>query len=146
MKTEHQQQVEEFMRKAGQDVPEVPTVPDVETRRLRASLIYEEAMETIAALGFEVYWDFEDLTPQFREVSPCDLIEVIDGCCDIKVVTTGTLSAFGIPDEPFQKLIDESNLAKFAKGSYKRGDGKWMKPPGWQAPDIEGLLKQLSQP
>jgi predicted HAD superfamily Cof-like phosphohydrolase len=148
MKSEHQQRVEEFMRKAGQDVPPVPFVPGEETLILRAKLIMEEALETINAMGVFPYGldgdEIQMSSIEFHADEEPNLIEVIDGCCDISVVTTGTLSAFGIPDAPFLKLIDESNLAKFAEGSYRREDGKWMKPPGWQAPDIEGLLKRIS--
>jgi predicted HAD superfamily Cof-like phosphohydrolase len=69
--------------------------------------------------------------------------EVIDGCCDLKVVTTGTLSAFGLPDELFQEEVDTNNLAKFGPGGRRREDGKWVKPPNHKPPDIAGLLKRL---
>ncbi|RME85522.1 MAG: hypothetical protein D6785_04320, partial [Planctomycetota bacterium] len=54
MKSPHQKRVEEFMRLAGQEIPEVPTLPDEKTRLLRSKLILEEALETIHALGFAV--------------------------------------------------------------------------------------------
>ena len=55
MKSDHQLSVEEFMRNALQDVPDDPALPNEVVRLLRARLIFEEAKETIAALGFELH-------------------------------------------------------------------------------------------
>lgn len=151
MKSEHQKRVEDFMAKAGQVVPDTPTMPDEETRWLRAKLILEEAFETAEGLGFvpsswisyDRQMEINKLQFNFRKIEP-DLNEIIDGCCDVKVVTTGTLSACGIPDEPFQQAVDENNLAKFGPGGYRREDGKWVKPAGHKPPDIAGILASLS--
>lgn len=154
MKTEHQKRVENFMRKAGQDVPANPTVPDAETRTLRAKLILEEALETVKAMGINVTTlnlingvnvgvdlssSLENL--KFTATDDVDIIEVADGCADITVVTTGTLSAFGISDEELLKVVDEHNLAKFGPGGHRRGDGKWIKPSDLQPPNIEKVLE-----
>lgn len=116
-KSDHQLRVEDFMRKAGQEVPDKPTIPSEEVRLLRAKLILEEAVETIHALGFDIEGDIDpdyNLTDMIiPHTLGCDIKEVIDGCCDIAVVTTGTLSAFGIADVIPQKEVDHSNLAKF---------------------------------
>lgn len=154
MKSKHQQQVEEFMRVGEQEVPEVPTKPDFETRKLRAQLIMEEAIETIDALGIIAFpkssmncLEFNDLEfVDLRRDDEIDLIKIIDGCCDIAVVTTGTLSACGIPDKPFQDIVNRANLAKFPNGEViKNEDGKIQKPVGWQPPEpqIEELLNEL---
>ena len=74
--------------------------------------------------------------------APC-LEGIADGCADIKVVTTGTLSAFGIPDMMIQEEVDAANLRKFSEGGYRREDGKWMKPPDWTPPDIDGILELM---
>lgn len=162
MNYNHQAAVDEFMEKAGQALPKRPGIPNRETRYLRAKLILEEAVETIKALGFSVAVTsivgprdssseetFEfcvakrdgstdvDLVDRFEP----DLIEIIDGCCDISVVTVGTLSACGCEHETFQREVDASNLRKFGPGGHRREDGKWMKPPDWKKPDIEGILK-----
>ena len=151
----HQQCVDEFMRKVPQELPARPKVPGKKTRFLRAKLILEESMETLAALGFKlaseddsattptVALDVKGITLNFVEQEP-DLVEIIDGCADIIVVTTGTLSACGIPDSRFQREVDESNLRKFAPGSWQRDDGKWMKPKDWTPPNIKGLLDELN--
>lgn len=139
------------MQKAQQDVPLKPVIPNEEVRLLRARLILEEALETIAALGFGVYVD------EVKETSPLvcsenvifdgegcepDLIEIADGCADLSVVTIGTLSACGIADKPLLFAIDDSNLRKFDPGSYCRDDGKWMKPPTWKKPPLDKVLRK----
>lgn len=108
--TNEQQQVKEWMQAFGQECPEKPTIPSLEVRKLRAKLILEEALETIAALNIGVYvedtdnemaclQDVSDFT--FTEwdgparPSP-NLKEILDGCEDLKVVVEGTLAACGL--------------------------------------------------
>jgi len=145
MRTIHQQKVDKFMILAGQEVPTKPMIPDEETRKLRASLILEESLETIKALGFlpkvansTVYIE----SVKFESAFEPNMIEVADGCADVKVVTTGTLTAFGIDDNELQDVVDENNLAKFGPGGHRREDGKWMKPPDHQPPNIEKVLNE----
>lgn len=141
------------MHHAGQETPAAPTIPDEETRVLRAKLILEEALETVKALGVGVRVTTDDGREvdfhhvdhlDFFPAGDVDLEGVVDGCADISVVTVGTLIAFGVDDEPVLEEVDMANLRKFAPGSYRRDDGKWMKPPGWTPPDIPGVLARLS--
>jgi len=151
MPTPHRERVAEFMRAAGQDAPDAPTVPDQETRILRAKLILEEALETVEALGVEVavpghsdaIWiDRDELRFEPREDGAVDVEGVVDGCADISVVTVGTLIAFGVDDEPILEEVDAANLRKFGPGSHRREDGKWIKPEDWTPPDIVGRLRE----
>ena len=131
------------MQKAGQDTPASVTVPGETTRLLRARLILEEAMETIAALGVDIHVNGCTLSLEECELEPggdINLEGVVDGCADISVVTIGTLVAFGVEDEPVLAEVDKANLRKFGPGSYAREDGKWIKPPDWHPPNIKGLL------
>jgi len=41
------------------------------------------------------------------------LKDIINGCCDVLVVTTGTLSACGVNDIRPVEIVDENNLDKF---------------------------------
>lgn len=157
--TSHFARIREFMLKAKQECPQVPTIPSADVRRLRAKLILEEALETIKALGVTVWPSDECLVDQARtaggkvelnedsfelEVTgECDIAGVADGCADVSVVTIGTLIAFGIPDRRLLELVDNNNLAKFGPGHSIREDGKLVKPPGHKPPDVLGLLKQL---
>lgn len=142
VKSDHQLRVEEFMQKAGQSIAAVPSLCSPEIRKFRAEMILEEALETIQALGFNVVMRSSDgeLKVSTRETHEPNLIEIADGCADLKVVTTGTLSALGISDMALQLEVDQNNLLKFGPGSYVRDDGKWMKPPGHKSPDVAGIL------
>ena len=131
------------MQKVGQDTPEGAVIPDEKTRILRAKLILEEALETVAALGVAVHVNGQEVIEEglaYTAPNEVDLKEVVDGGADISVVTIGTLIAFGVDDEPVLEEVDASNLRKFGEGSYRREDGKWMKPPGWTPPDIMGAI------
>ncbi len=143
MPTAHYNRVKDFMQKVGQDTPEGAVVPDEKTRILRAKLILEEALETVEALGVRVQTQGVEITEEGLEYdapNEVNLQEVADGCADISVVTIGTLIAFGIDDDTLLEEVDASNLRKFGEGSYRREDGKWMKPPGWTPPDIMGAI------
>ncbi len=145
-KSDHQLRVEIFMARANQEVPLKPTVPDEKTRRFRAKIILEEALETIKALGFQVVLDPKTSEPMIGDAAyEPNLVEIVDGCADIRVVTTGTLSACGVADREVQEEVDANNLSKFGPGSYKREDGKWMKPPTWKPPRIKEILAHQTQ-
>lgn len=139
----HQQMVEAFMKGAKQEVPGKPCIPDVDVRRLRAKLILEEAYETIFALGFELKLEFPSMKETFEEYGEPNLAKIIDGCCDLKVVTTGTLSACGVKDNRPQMMVDQNNLEKLAKGTI-REDGKLIKPEGHKPPDWDKEIERQS--
>jgi predicted HAD superfamily Cof-like phosphohydrolase len=154
--TDHQVRVEKFMELAGQNLPDKPTVPDLETRKLRARLMLEECLETIFdGLALEIdlcgiICDDAKYTMSLvkfheKEGKEPDLVAIADGCADISVVTTGTLSACGIADEELLEEVDKNNLAKFGPGGHRNEHGKWIKPPGHMPPDIQGLLKRQSE-
>lgn len=135
------------MQHAGQETPSRTTIPDEETRLLRARLILEEALETVHALGVSVHVGgreepLEESDLQLQPSGTVDLEGVVDGCADISVVTMGTLIAFGIDDEPVLAEVDSANLRKFGAGGYRREDGKWMKPTDWTPPNIEAAIER----
>lgn len=115
-----QEMVAEWHRKFGVVIGETPAIrrPD-----LRCSLIREEAEETCAAI----------------EVG--DLVEAIDGMCDLLYVTLGTAVEFGIDLAPFFEEVHRSNMEKV--GGATRDDGKILKPDGWQKPRIAEMLAEL---
>jgi len=118
-----------------QKVGDPYTIPDEETRRLRAQLILEEALETIYALGMGVVSDFNGLSIMPSDDDP-DLEKIIDGCCDLNYVLTGTLVSCGVPDSPHYDEVNKCNLAKFpnAVATFNES-GKYQKPNGWVGPD-----------
>lgn len=155
--SEHVQLVAAFNRLAGSEVSNTIRIPDEKTRILRAKLILEEALEAIEALGVAVgledYDDPENRAPAAIEMSKLsfeglgvdkvDVVGLAKECCDVRVVTTGTLVAFGIPDTyALQNLVDTNNILKFRKDKdgYKRDDGKWVKPSDHPKPKIAEFL------
>lgn len=141
--TDHYDRIKTFMKLAGQETPEEPITPSLEIRKLRAKLILEEALETIYALGFEIeqqdnhkFW--------MNEVTHFNQIEVVDGCCDISVVTIGTLIACGVPDDIFLREVDQNNIEKI-QNSTIRDDGKLVKDPDHKPPKIQEILEKISK-
>jgi predicted HAD superfamily Cof-like phosphohydrolase len=129
-----------------------PCDPGEAVRALRARLHAEEVSELINALGFGVEINVWDPRPKdlhsveiiglWREPQPFDLIEVADGCADLRVVTIGTELACGIDGDAVFAEVHRSNMAK--GDGPMRADGKRLKPPGWKPPDVLGVLaKQL---
>ncbi len=153
-RSEHQTRIDKFMVLAGQELPHEPTEPSLEVRKLRASLILEETLEKIyKGLGVQVKVFFNgyygdqcinlngsSISFSFSEGCGFNMIETVDGCADLSVVTIGTLSAIGVDDLAILEEVDNNNLAKFGPGGKRRDDGKWEKPPGHKPPDIEGIL------
>jgi hypothetical protein len=124
--TNNQQQVRDWMKAFGQECPTKPIIPSKEIRYLRAKLILEEALETIKALGFFPYFidnegssrveSVDDFSLEgSRDTTDISLVDIADGCEDLKVVTEGTLVACGLTK------LDEK------KGS----DGQMYNIPGY---------------
>ena len=145
--------VKQFHVKAGQAAPDRPTIPPLETRILRARLILEEALEIVQkGLGLDVVFRDElkhfihssDLTfskLRFRDSGKDpNIIELADGCADLKVVTVGTEIACGIDGEPCFREVMRSNMTKFEGGSM-REDGKVLKGPNYEPPNLPPILK-----
>lgn len=110
--------VEEFHR--ALNIP-IADTPGIRRGELRAELIREEAKETV------------------RAIEDGDLIQAIDGLCDLLCVVYGAALEFGIRDlSPFWAEVHRTNMAK--AGGPVREDGKVLKPEGWTPPDLEGVL------
>jgi len=103
---------------------EVDLVPMYEGdyRHISAKLISEEMVE------LDVAWRKNDFP------------EVVDGAIDLIYVILGLLVACGVDPRPIWDAVHASNMAK--EGGETRADGKVLKPPGWTAPDVAGLLKK----
>lgn len=113
-----QRDVEQFH--VALDIP-VGITPAIRRPELRAELIREEARETVEA------------------IEAGDLVEAIDGLCDLLCVTYGAAVEFGIDLAPFWDEVHRTNMAK--QGGRVRDDGKRLKPEGWEPPDIAGILR-----
>lgn len=101
-------------------IGEKPSIPPADVHQLRKELIEEEVNETLNALLND------------------DLEGIADGVADSIVVLLGTAISYGIDIRPIWDEVHRTNMAK--TGGPKRPDGKSLKPPGWQPPDIKGIL------
>lgn len=145
MKTDHQKRVEAFMKKDDQELPDKPCIPSEEVTLLRATLIMEEALETVRGLGIRIKQDGAIIDHvqylEFDAYWKPNLEQIADGCADLSVVTIGTLSACGIHDDDLLREVDRSNNDKFRGDVHKNSDGKWIKPSDWQPPKILEALE-----
>jgi predicted HAD superfamily Cof-like phosphohydrolase len=165
--TTEQQRVKDWMKKAGQECPDKPTMPSLEIRKLRARLILEEALETIEkGLGLSVVCYDPCLNMDGVEIeqggSDPSLIELADGMADLQYVNLGTAVACGIDLEPVFAEVCRSNDSKWWRSdeldspSWREGwgferldngyfcvtdqGGKIRKPPGYSPANIAPIL------
>ncbi len=144
-------QVVEFHCGFDQPILEKPAVPAPERVQLRLNLIAEEFFELLrACIPLEgkglarsdvehAYKETLSAIKVGRTAKP-DLVQVADALADIDYVVEGTRLEFGINGKPIAKLVHDANMAKL--GGDKRGDGKVLKPDGWQPADIAGELRR----
>jgi predicted HAD superfamily Cof-like phosphohydrolase len=145
-----QRQVQEFHK--AFNYPQSPADPQARSPQLRADLIMEEAIETVfafvgAARGqtivHEVLVRVLQSAARNKKTEP-DLVEAIDGLCDLLYVTYGSFEDIGVDGEPFFDEVHRSNMAKV--GGPCNEVGKKMKPDNWTPPDIESVLVNTSPP
>lgn len=115
---EPQEQVQRFHE--ALDIPVGDTLA-IRRAELRAVLIEEEAAETCAALRRG------------------DIVEAIDGLCDVLVVVYGCAVEMGVDLEPYFEEVHRTNMAKV--GGPIREDGKRLKPEGWTPPRIAQMVE-----
>ncbi len=116
-----QNKVKEFHEKFGLE-NHLGDLPSIRSAELRKKLIEEECNETLKAIKNN------------------DLVETVDGLCDLIYVCLGAAVTFGIDLDPFFDLVHESNMKK--EDGSTRADGKLLKPEGWVPPDIAGELRR----
>ena len=112
--------VGDFMEAFGQEVLQVPTLPDFNLAQLRLDLINEEVQE---------------LQDGFSKGS---MLEIADALTDILYVVYGAGHAFGIDlDECFFE-VHRSNMTKLGPNGRPlyRDDGKILKGANYSKPDL----------
>lgn len=120
-----QQLVREFHEKFGVSIEPSPAIPSRGVCRLRVELLLEEVHELSLAM------------------EECDLVGVADALADIQYVLDGAALCCGMDIEPLVEEVHRSNMTKiWPDGTvHRRPDGKIMKPPGFQSPDLEAILR-----
>jgi predicted HAD superfamily Cof-like phosphohydrolase len=77
-----------------------------------------------------------------RAIMANDLMEMIDGMCDLLYVTFGLAEAVGIVDlQPFFDEVHRTNMLKVPE--HQDRFGKVLKGPGWEPPRIAEMLQRL---
>jgi predicted HAD superfamily Cof-like phosphohydrolase len=106
--------------------------PGFSNVELRLRLIEEEVEElrdACTSLAFEG-----------TDRKSADFPAAVDALADIAYVVIGTAVEWGVDLAAVWDEVQRANMAKV--GGAKREDGKVTKPPGWQPPDIAGVLRR----
>ena len=84
--------------------------------------------------------EFDELVRAYFEK---DMVEIADGCADLKWVIEGLEITLNLPQQEIWNEVARSNLAKISTNGkvLKREDGKVLKPEGWTPPNIKSILK-----
>jgi len=124
--------------------------PEMRAAELRARLILEEAFETVEAMvGVDRACELIDeavVKQDVIRIDQCDepdMVEAVDGLCDLLYVTFGAFDAFGIDAESFFQIVHEANMTKL--GGPQDANGKQLKPTGFVPPQerIRELLVKM---
>ena len=130
--------------------PTSPARPEIRDADLRARLILEEALETAVGLVGD-----HRASPLLAEVaqkvlgrpggipvkSP-DIVEVVDGLCDLLYVLLGTAEAVGVDLDHYFRVVHDANMKKTCAPTADGVPGKkGAKPPGWVDP--KGKIREL---
>lgn len=137
-----QAQVKEFHEKFGLALSDKPKVGSYEERKLRATVIWEEALEVLDALGFLPKFGASNLDSIFEDAHPYPLEDIAKELADLKYVVDGTGVALGIDLEPVFNAVHESNMSKTPGNN--REDGKVLKGPDYKKPNIREVLDEQS--
>jgi predicted HAD superfamily Cof-like phosphohydrolase len=142
--------VRDFHRAFGFHIGTWPWAPPDKIRRERARLIAEECAELIAAM-LAGHPDrarlHAELCRIFAERSvagdgPYDSFAVASESGDVVYVVGGGSVNWDFPLGAVFEAIHEANMRKLGPDGRPiiDGNGKAVKPPGWQPADIAGLL------
>ena len=84
----------------------------------------------------------EELSELFDAILTKDMVKIADALADLEYVVHGAALEWGIPLEDAVRNVHVSNMSKLGadgKPIY-RSDGKIMKGPNFEEPDLEGVL------
>ena len=146
----------QMMTAASQTINNSPTVPSDKDVHLRNQLITEEVLEfltatlgntpeaqgTLEKMG-QALSDLKLMSANNVKVVDIDMLEVVDALVDIEVINIGTALTYGINIDAGFNIVHESNMAKVnpQTGRMDKNEfGKIIKPAGWVAPDLSGLI------
>ena len=122
-------QVKAFHEAFGHPIAATPTAMSQGRVLKRAEWMKEELDEFVTAE---------------HEADP--LVSQADAMIDLIYFALGTLVEMGVPPERMFELVQQANMAKlWPDGKPRfRGDGKIIKPVGWQGPE-QGIFDYINQ-
>jgi NTP pyrophosphatase (non-canonical NTP hydrolase) len=125
-----EQMLREFHAAAGLPLPEVATArPELGSQTGRAAIVAEELRELADAIEAR------------------DIVEIADACADVVYGVIGTAVTYGIPFDAVLAEVHRSNMTKVRPGPpVLNGDGKVLKGPGYERPQIAALLGLIGDP
>lgn len=108
-------------------------------RAFRRTFLLEELREYFEAHGIKLH-----VTEEWDSVREINHAKAFDALIDLVYVALGTAHLEGYPWEEGWELVQQANMKKIRATrpeQSKRGSTfDVVKPEGWTAPDIEGLL------
>jgi len=117
------------------------------TTDLGARLMLEELLETLTALGLQASvnlsgkWSIHPVTVAGVGRKEVDVVEAIDGLCDVVYTAMWTAYALGIDLTPFFEEVCDNNLLKVAGEVEFDENGKLVKPKGHPRPRIKEIYR-----
>ena len=124
-------QVKAFHTAFGHPVAEFPTPMSLSRAINRAGWVSEENDEFILAANRR------DKNGNILTEEEA-LVAMADALCDIIYFALGSFVELGVAPQRLFDIVQNSNMAKLfpdGKPRYREGDGKIIKPEGWEAPE-----------
>lgn len=122
-----EQMLREFHSTAGLPLPAHPTAtPELGSQTGRAKILAEEVRELADA------------------IEAGDIIGIADASADVVYAVVGTAVTYGVPFDAVFAEVHRSNMTKLTPRVVINGDGKIVKGPGYEPPDIARVLARES--
>lgn len=102
----------------------------------------------LSDLAFRAGFMLEEISEFLRAASQNDLPKMLDALIDLTYVALGTAHLKHLPFDEGWEAVHQANMAKERAGGAddprsQRGHRlDVVKPAGWTAPDIEGILRR----
>lgn len=120
-----------------------PRAVSHELMDFRLRFLIEELKEIASGMGVEL-----DVQMTRREPRVIDMPAIADGLVDLNYVSLGTAHFFGLPWSQLFTEVQRANMTKERAAhkdderSTRKSSFDVVKPKGWTAPDIAGILKE----
>jgi len=159
-KLDQASQVREFTIGAGQPSPDRPEVMTREEVEFISKMILDEVMELMATVASpeKAKASLKSMIDKSKDISKTtyaegesgrvsQIADQADALVDIEYYMLNCACKKGINMSALFGIVHAANMAKRdpSTGKFlKRGDGKIIKPVGWQAPDIDAeVIRQV---